>query len=77
MTASSKLQGLQLEGGWRVLSAITRPEGATGGQFSYSYEVQNINGEKGFLKAFDFSSAFDNGVDTLADLTNLSLSFLN
>lgn len=63
MTAAEKLIGLTLENGWKVTRHLQRPDGATGGTFSQSYEVRN--GDRvGFLKAFDFAPAFDPGVDT-------------
>jgi eukaryotic-like serine/threonine-protein kinase len=67
-SAAAKLSGLKLDGGWQVLSMLKRAKSSTGGQFSHSYEVINSDGRKGFLKAFDFSDAFEPGVDTIAFL---------
>lgn len=65
MSAADKLVGLDLPNGWRVTRHLARNPNGTGGTFSQSYEVQN--GERtGFLKAFDFSAAFEPGVDTVS-----------
>jgi eukaryotic-like serine/threonine-protein kinase len=67
MSAADKLAGLTLENGWQVTRHLARNPNGTGGTFSQSYEVRR-NGRMGFLKAFDFSKAFDPGVDTLTRL---------
>jgi len=53
-----RLEGLELSGGWKVEKLLERPPTATGGHFSVSYRVVNIDGREGFLKALDFSKAF-------------------
>ncbi len=63
MSAAERLQGLDLENSWKVVRQLPRNPYATGGTFSHSYEVRNGN-RVGFLKAFDFTPAFDPGVDT-------------
>lgn len=63
MTAAEKLTGLNLENDWKVVRQLPRPDCATGGTFSQSYEVRNGT-RIGFLKAFDFAPAFEPGVDT-------------
>lgn len=63
MSAADKLEGLTLEGGWVVTNHLARNPNGTGGTFSQSYEVK-LGSRCGFLKAFDFSEAFDPGVDT-------------
>jgi hypothetical protein len=67
---ATQLNGLKLPSGWKVVKCINRNEGATGGNFSCSYIVEK-DGEKGFLKAFDFSHAFlsENVIDQLKNLT--------
>lgn len=70
-SAAAKLEGLQLDDGWKVVRAISRSSSSTGGQFSHSYEVSNTAGRRGFLKAFDFAVAFDPGADTIAILRML------
>ena len=70
MSAASELVGLTLPQGWKVTRQLQRPDTGTGGLFSQSYEV--VRGkDKGFLKAFDFSEAFEDGADTVAILDML------
>lgn len=57
-SAAHKLEGQQLDGGWKVLKLISRPAGATGGNFSVGYLVEAADGRRGFLKAMDYSDAF-------------------
>lgn len=64
MTAAERLEGLTLPTGWKVTRHIRRKSAGTGGMFSQSYEVER-DGKQGFLKAFDFSEAFEPGQDTL------------
>lgn len=52
------LLGLDLEGGWHVDSYVYRPPTSTGGKFSVGYLVVNKDKGKGYLKALDFSAAF-------------------
>lgn len=47
------LEGQQLLDTWTVLSKNQSEEGATGGFFSVGYLVENREGKKGFLKAFN------------------------
>jgi len=54
------LLGLELKGGWKVVEILKRPPAGTGGRFSVSYKVIDQNGRLGFLKALDFSKAFEN-----------------
>jgi serine/threonine protein kinase len=53
------LIGLELSGGWHVDSYIHRPPTSTGGNFSIGYQVHNNDGRVAYLKALDFSSAFN------------------
>ena len=70
MSAASKLHGLSLQNGWVVTRLLPRKPDASGGAFSESYEV--ANGDRvGFLKAFDFSKAFEPGVDTAEEIEKL------
>ncbi len=57
-TPASRLLGLKLEDYWEVKELIKRPPAGTGGRFSVSYKVINNDGKLGFLKALDFSKAF-------------------
>ena len=67
MSAADQLKGLTLENGWVVTRHLAKNPNGTGGTFSQSYEVQQ-NNKRGFLKAFDFSEAFNPGVDTLTEI---------
>ncbi len=58
MSAVDHLTGLSLDGGWKVTRHLARNPNGTGGTFSQSYEVER-GGLKGFLKAFDFTEAFE------------------
>lgn len=54
------LSGLELEAGWVVGSRAKRIQQGTGGMFSVCYNVTNsMDGRKGFLKALDFTGAFE------------------
>jgi len=52
------LLGLSLEGGWKVVEPIERYQGQTGGAFSVGYVVVNEQGKRAYLKAMDYSRAF-------------------
>ena len=58
MRPAETLVGLSLPGEWYVDSILYRPPTSTGGKFSVGYLVVNEDGRKGYLKALDFSSAF-------------------
>ncbi|WP_421736546.1 protein kinase domain-containing protein [Caulobacter sp.] len=74
MTAAEQLEGVALPGGWKITRQLPRGLDGTGGMFSQSYEVVR-DGRKGFLKAFDFSEAFEDGQDTLAILNRLTAGY--
>lgn len=59
VTAKDKLAGIALPGGWNVIRRIPRGASSTGGYFSTGYVVENVDGRKGFLKALDYSEAFN------------------
>jgi hypothetical protein len=50
------LEGQALIDDWRVVQLVSRPEGATGSNFSVGYLVEHPDGRKGFCKALDYSS---------------------
>ncbi len=52
------LEGLDLDDGWKVINRIDPGPLGTGGTFSVGYRVKNQQGLEGFLKALDFSQAF-------------------
>ena len=70
MSAASNLLGLTLDNGWVVTEKIARSPDASGGTFSESYKVRAGN-RTAFLKAFDFSRAFEPGVDTAKEIEKL------
>ncbi|MDX8458187.1 serine/threonine-protein kinase [Mesorhizobium humile] len=74
MTASAQLEGLDLRDGWRVIRNLPRNPNGSGGTFSNSYLAEK-NGRVAFVKAFDFSDAFEPGVDTLKRLAVLVSSY--
>ncbi|MFH0961045.1 MAG: protein kinase [Pseudomonadota bacterium] len=59
MRPAECLEGLDLPDGWHVNSIIYRPLASTGGKFSVGYHVTNADGRNAYLKALDFSSAFN------------------
>jgi hypothetical protein len=52
------LVDVELEGGWKVIQKVEPGPLATGGRFSVGYIVQRSDGKKAYLKALDFSAAF-------------------
>jgi serine/threonine protein kinase len=72
--AAASLEGVLLEDGWKVIDPIAMGRNATGGTFSHSYVVQK-NERKGFLKAFDFSDAFEPGKETIEFLRLLTSAY--
>lgn len=70
------LAGMELNDDWVVDSIIHRPPTSTGGHFSVGYSATHTeDGKKGFLKAFDFSSALasPDPAQALNDLTDAYL----
>ncbi len=59
MRPAEALEGLDLPKGWHVESILHRPPTATGGKFSVGYRVVNESGKRAYLKALDFSAAFN------------------
>ena len=56
-TPAEQLIGRELTNGWMVQELVDRPKNATGGNFSTSYIVRSVNGERAFLKAMDYRRA--------------------
>jgi eukaryotic-like serine/threonine-protein kinase len=73
--AAAQLLGMTLPSGWSVKASVGRAKNATGGTFSHSYVVER-DGQKGFLKAFDFSEAFTSK-NTIALLSALTAAYEN
>lgn len=67
---ADNLTGLTI-GEWSVQRKISHKP-SSGGNFSVGYEVLSSNGQKGFLKALDYSSAFKSTspVDSLNSMTS-------
>ncbi len=55
---ASALKGLELGNGWIVKNIIKQGPQDTGGHFSVGYLVENKFKQKAYLKALDFSAAF-------------------
>ena len=74
---ADNLKGLLLNNRWEVLDKIIKDENGTGGFFSKSYVVlEKTTGRNAFLKALDYSAAFDRQtkqIETLNDMTNAYL----
>jgi eukaryotic-like serine/threonine-protein kinase len=58
MRPAECLTGFDLTDGWHVESILHRPPTSTGGKFSVGYLVRNKDGREAYLKALDFSVAF-------------------
>jgi serine/threonine protein kinase len=58
--AAEMLTGLELPHGWRVVERLERSSESTGGNFSVGYIVERGD-HRAFLKALDYSFAFDSG----------------
>jgi len=71
MRPAECLVGRDLPGGWHADSIVHRPPTSTGGKFSVGYLVVNTDGRKAYLKALDFSAAFQqpDPARALEDLT--------
>jgi len=62
---AEELEGKTLRGGWKVVKKLVPRPTATGGNFSTGYLVeQEESGLRGFLKAMDYSAAFESS-DTI------------
>jgi serine/threonine protein kinase len=72
--AVTKLEGLSLKNGWRVVKLVVQSDDATGGMFSCSYRAEK-DGKQFFLKAFDFSRA-SQAVDLALALQQLTTAYL-
>jgi serine/threonine protein kinase len=71
VSAAQQLEGLDLEDGWKV-AKLPKHQSSSGGTFSVPYSVHDKNGKPHFLKAFDFSQAFQPGQDVIRVLANLT-----
>ncbi|MBB4383256.1 hypothetical protein [Bradyrhizobium sp. SBR1B] len=73
MTAAEQLVGMTLDGGWKVVNKIAHVP-SSGGMFSVPYVVADKDGKEHFLKALDFSDAF-NAPDPARALQNLTSAY--
>ena len=71
MSAAEHLEGMTLPGGWTVGKKVTYAP-SSGGMFSVPYIVADSDGKEHFLKALDFSDAFNqpDPARALQDLTS-------
>jgi serine/threonine protein kinase len=76
MSLAHHLEGKKLDDGWTVLRRADRKPNATGGTFSVSYIVEHESGRQGFLKAIDYSVAFEPGMDTASTLHAMTRAYL-
>lgn len=53
------LEGVRLDDQWRVCERVMRSSHSSGGCHSVSYVVEDNDGRRAFLKAIDFSAAFE------------------
>jgi serine/threonine protein kinase len=59
LTYAMQLLGRKLDGGWSVVERLEKAEGETGGHFSLGYIVRRDDGQRAFLKALDYTKAFE------------------
>jgi serine/threonine protein kinase len=71
---AAKLAGITLNNGWEVVELLQKLPGATGGHFSLGYKIKNTDGRTAFLKALDFSRAFQSA-DPARSLQELTETF--
>ncbi len=71
MSAAEHLEGMKLIGGWTVGKKVAHAP-SSGGMFSVPYIVTDAEGKEHFLKALDFSDAFNkpDPARALQDLTS-------
>ncbi|MCM1564742.1 MAG: hypothetical protein NC238_02060 [Dehalobacter sp.] len=51
------LEGITLNGGWKVIKKIEKNDNDTGGHFSVCYLVENDKNDKAFMKVLNFDEA--------------------
>lgn len=72
--AAQLLEGMELEGGWRVIKKLYRSNENLNVVYSCCYEVEKAS-QKGFLKAFDLSAAAKVSLDATEQLRNILNAF--
>jgi len=76
LPAAAQLMGKNVGTDWLVIKKLDTPYGGTGGNFGYSYVVQNQAGAKAHLKALDFSRAMQSE-DPAVELQKLTEAYLH
>src|ERR1700722_18518129 len=81
-TAKDHLLGLHLKDGWIVTKDVVKSVAESGGNFSAGYIVEMPTGQRGFLKAIDFSVARNaadpaRALQVLTEAFNLERDILN
>lgn len=72
---ATQLEGLILDSTWTVGPLIEKPMGSTGGCFSHCYKVRTATGRAGFLKALDFTRAFNEDADFTDAIQSITAAF--
>ncbi len=72
---AESLEGKVLDGSWIVGPLIPKTGKDTGGNFSQSYVASALDGRKAFVKALDFTRAFNAGADLTQVLQHVTQSF--
>jgi eukaryotic-like serine/threonine-protein kinase len=70
------LAGTDLGNGWKIGDLVVPGAYASGGCFSCGYVVENLAGERAFLKAFDFSHGLEDAPDPVETLNAMTSAFL-
>lgn len=73
-SAASRLVGVDLPDGWKVVSRFERRDGGSGGNFSHHYIVKK-DGKTAFLKAMDLSVGLSPDQDTVALVRLLTAAY--
>jgi serine/threonine protein kinase len=68
---AAQLEGMTLEGGWKVGPLLPKKIHSTGGNFCQCYKVVSPSGKRAFLKALDFHNAFRLGTEVIEKITVL------
>ena len=74
MHLSERLEGRDLDDGWRVINKPPSEQGMTGGHFSIGYKAERADGRQGFMKVLNFSKALE-ADDPAEILENLTTAF--
>ncbi len=71
---AERLAGVEIGSGWSVTTKLEKAADSTGGHFSFGYLANHVTGKRGFVKALDFSRAFE-ADDVLRALEGLTKQF--